>query len=142
MLLLGYTPGHDNMEVGRFEYRLHYRFTPHSSSVYSIWVTVDQMMKSTHFLPIKTLFFAGVYAMFYIKEIVRLRGVPFSIVSDRCTQYTSQFRKSFQKGLGTQVKLSMNFHHQSDGQAERTIQTLKYMFRACGSNFKGNLDDH
>ncbi|WMV09518.1 hypothetical protein MTR67_002903 [Solanum verrucosum] len=55
------------------------------------------------------------YTKFYIREIVRLRGVHFSIISYRDTQVTSQFSKSFHKGLGTQGKLSTTFHHQTDG---------------------------
>ncbi|WMV41716.1 hypothetical protein MTR67_035101, partial [Solanum verrucosum] len=50
--------------------------------------------------------------------------------------------KSFQKGLGTQVNLNIAFHPQTDGQAERTIQTLEGMLRACVINFKGSWDDH
>ncbi|XP_069148033.1 uncharacterized protein [Solanum lycopersicum] len=57
-------------------------------------------------------------------------------------QFTSHLRRSFQKNLGTQVKLSIAFHPQTNGQAERTIQTLKNMFRACVIDFRGSWDDH
>ncbi|WMV59208.1 hypothetical protein MTR67_052593 [Solanum verrucosum] len=62
----------------------------------------------------------------------------------RCEGYEDldQFWKLFQKGLGTQVKLSTTFHPQTDGQAKRTIQTLMDMLRACIIGFKGNWDDH
>ncbi|WMV24395.1 hypothetical protein MTR67_017780 [Solanum verrucosum] len=53
-----------------------------------------------------------------------------------------KFWKSFQKGIGTKVKLSTTFHPQIDGQVERTIQTLEDMLRACVNDFKGNWDDH
>ena len=53
-----------------------------------------------------------------------------SIISDRGTQFTLQFWKAFQKGLGTQVFLSSTFHPQTDGQVERTIQTLEDMLTA------------
>ena len=82
------------------------------------------------------------YAKLYINEIVRLHGVPLSIISDMGPQFTSHFWKSFQKGLGTQVNLSTTFHPQTDGQAERTIQTLEDMLRACVIDFKGSWDDH
>ena len=49
----------------------------------SIWVVVDRMTKSTHFLPIKTTYGAEKYARFYIHELVRLHGVPLSIISYR-----------------------------------------------------------
>ena len=65
-----------------------------------------------------------------------------SIILDRGAQFTSQFWKAFQKGLGTQVLLSSAFHPQTDGQAEWTIQTLEDMLRACALDFKGNWDDH
>ena len=82
------------------------------------------------------------YAKLYLTEIVRLHGVPLSIISDRGPQFTSIFWKLFQKGLGTQVNLSTAFHPQTDGQAERTIQTLEDMLRACVIGFKGSWDDH
>ena len=65
-----------------------------------------------------------------------------SIISDRRAQFTSYFWRSFQKSIGTQVKLSTAFHPQTDGQTERTIQTLEDMFRVCVIDFRGNWDDH
>ncbi|WMV31865.1 hypothetical protein MTR67_025250 [Solanum verrucosum] len=108
----------------------------------SIWVIVDRMTKSAHFLPIKTTNTAEDYVKLYVQEIVRLHGVPISIISDRGAQFTAQFWKSFQKGLGSKVNLSTAFHPQTDGQAERTIQTLEDMLRACVIDFKGSWDDH
>ena len=69
-------------------------------------------------------------------------GIPLPIISDRGAQFTSHFWRSFQKSLGTQVKLSTAFHPQTDGQAEHTIQTLEDMLRACMIDFKGDWDDH
>lgn len=60
----------------------------------------------------------------YIQELVRLHGVPLSIISDCGTQFTFQFLKSFQKCLGIKVNLSTTFHPQTNGQAEWIIQTL------------------
>ncbi|KAH0728078.1 hypothetical protein KY284_003943 [Solanum tuberosum] len=108
----------------------------------SIWVIVDKMTKSAHFLPVRTTLSAEDYAKLYIQEIVRLYGVPISIISNRGAQFTAQFWKSFQKGLGSKVNLSTTFHSQIDGQAECTIQTLEDMLRACVIDFKGNWDDH
>ncbi|KAH0637697.1 hypothetical protein KY289_037612 [Solanum tuberosum] len=102
----------------------------------SIWVIVDRMTKSAYFLPVKTTHSAEDYARLYIQEVVRLHGVPISIISDRGAQFTAQFWKSFQKGLGSKVNLSTAFHPQTDGQAERTIQTLEDMLRACVIDFK------
>ncbi|WMV59018.1 hypothetical protein MTR67_052403 [Solanum verrucosum] len=102
----------------------------------------DRMTKSAHFIPVKVSYSVEDYVKLFLGEMVRLHEVPLSIISDRGTQFTSQFWKSFQKGLGTKVKLSTNFHPQTDGQAERTIQTLEDMLRACVIDFKGNWNDH
>ena len=61
---------------------------------------------------------------------------------DRGSQFTFHFRRSFQKGLGTQVRLSTAFYFQTYGQVERTIQTLQDMLRECDIDFKGNWEDH
>ncbi|KAH0776336.1 hypothetical protein KY290_007747 [Solanum tuberosum] len=68
----------------------------------SIWVIVDRMTKSAHFIPVK----------------------------------------AFQQGPDTNVRLSTTFHPQTDGQAERTIQTLEDILRVCVIDFQGNWDDH
>ena len=108
----------------------------------SIWVIVDQMIKSVHLLSVKTSYSAMDYAKLYIREIVKLHGVPLSIISDRGTKFTTHFWKSFQKGLGTKVKLNTAFHPQTDGQDERTIQTLEDMLRACVIDLIGSWDVH
>ena len=81
----------------------------------SIWVTVDRMTKSSRFLVVKTIYSAEEHAKLYLTEIVRLHGIPLSIISYRGPQFTSHFWKSFQKGLGIQVNLSTTFHPQMDG---------------------------
>ena len=93
----------------------------------SIWVIGDRIIKSAHFIPVKSTYRAEDCERFYIDVIVRWNGIPLSIISDRGTQFTSHFRRSFQNSLGTQVKLSTAFYHQTDGQVERTIQTLEDM---------------
>ncbi|XP_070050614.1 uncharacterized protein [Nicotiana tomentosiformis] len=84
----------------------------------SIWVIVDRLKKSTHFLPVKSTDTAEQYAQLYIKEIVMLHGTPVSIISGRGAQITANIWKTFQQGLGTQVNLSTAFHTQADGKAE------------------------
>ena len=81
-------------------------------------------------------------ARLYIKEIVRLHGVPISIIPYRVAQFNANFWKSFQKSLGTQVNLSTAFHARIDSPAEGTIQTLEDMLQACILDFKGSWDDH
>lgn len=108
----------------------------------SIWVIVDRLTKSTHFIPVKTTFNTLKLAKIFIKEIVRLHGVPTSIVSDRDPKFTSQFWKAFHRAFGTCLNLSTAYHPQTDGQTERTIQTLEDMLRACILEDGGNWDAH
>ncbi|XP_075103258.1 uncharacterized protein LOC142177970 [Nicotiana tabacum] len=102
----------------------------------SIWVIIDRLTKSAHFLPVKTTDLIKDYAKLYIKEIVQLHGTPLSIISDRGAKFTTNFWKSFHKGLGTRVNLNTTFHPQTDGQEECTIQTLEDMLRAYVIDFK------
>ncbi|KAL0417133.1 UNVERIFIED_CONTAM: Transposon Tf2-11 polyprotein [Sesamum latifolium] len=108
----------------------------------AIWVIVDRLTKSAHFLPIRQGDSLDKLAELYVAEIVRLHGVPVSIVSDRDPRFTSRFWGSLQRALGTKLHFSTAFHPQTDGQSERTIQTLEDMMRACTMEFKGNWDDH
>ncbi|KAK1419615.1 hypothetical protein QVD17_28835 [Tagetes erecta] len=108
----------------------------------TIWVIIDRLTKSAHFLPMKETYRMDKLAQLYVKEIVTLHGVPLSIVSDRDSRFTSRFWKSFQKALGTRLNLSTAYHPQTDGQSERTIQTLEDMLRACVIDIGGSWDDH
>ena len=107
-----------------------------------IWVIVDRMTTFSRYLVVMTKDSAEDNAKMYINEISHLNGANLSIISDRGPQFTSHFWNSFQKGLGTQVNLSTTFYPQTDGQVERTLHNLEYMFRACVMNFKGCWDDH
>ncbi|KAL2236238.1 UNVERIFIED_CONTAM: Transposon Ty3-I Gag-Pol polyprotein, partial [Sesamum indicum] len=108
----------------------------------AIWVIVDRLTKSVHFLPIRQNDSLDKLAELYVSEIVRLHGIPTSIVSDRDPRFTSHSWGSLQTALGTELHFSTAFHPQTDGQSERTIQTLEDMMRACVIEFKGNWDDH
>ena len=108
----------------------------------SIWVVVDQLTKSTHFIPVKSTYLEEDYARIFLDKIVCHHGIPLSIISDRGAQFTSIFWRSFQKGLGSTMKFSTTFHPQMDGQEERTIQTLEDMLRECIIDFKGSWDTH
>jgi len=90
-----------------------------------IWVIVDRLTKSSHFVPIKTDMSVAKLAEIYIEQIVRLHGIPSSIVSDRDPRFTSKFWESLQAALGTKLRLSSAYHPQTDGQTERTIQSLE-----------------
>ena len=81
----------------------------------SIWVIVDRLTKSAHFIPIKSRKTAASLTSLYLKEIVRLHGIPSTIVSDRDPIFTSKFWRSLQEAVGTQLCLSMAYHPQTDG---------------------------
>ncbi|GKD96990.1 putative reverse transcriptase domain-containing protein [Tanacetum coccineum] len=78
----------------------------------------------------------------YIKEIVSRHGVPISIISDHDSHFTSRFWQSLQKALGTQLDMSTAYHPETDGQSERTIQTLEDMLRACVIDFGKGWEKH
>ncbi|XP_070019831.1 uncharacterized protein [Nicotiana sylvestris] len=79
-------------------------------------------------------------AQIYIHKIVRIHGVPVSIISDQGTHFTSPFWKALQRELGIRVELSISFQPQMDGQSESTIQILEDMLRACVMCFGGSWD--
>jgi len=108
----------------------------------SIWVIVDRLTKSAHFLPVRTTHSAEILAQLYVREIVRLHGVPDSIISDRESVFTSRFWKSFQRAMGSSCNYSSPFHPQTDGQTERVNQVLEDMLRACIIDFQGSWEDH
>jgi len=97
----------------------------------SIWVIVNRLTKSTHFVPIKTGMSVARLAEIYIEQIVRLHGIPFGIVLDQDPRFTFKFWESLQAALGTKLRLSSGYHPQTDGQTESTIQSLEDLLRAC-----------
>jgi hypothetical protein len=96
----------------------------------SIMVVVDKLTKETHFIPVKTTHKEANIAEVYMKQIVRLHGVPNVIVSDRDQKLTSNFWKGLFKRFGTNINLSTMYHPESDGKIERTnriiVGLLKY----------------
>ncbi|GJS11509.1 putative reverse transcriptase domain-containing protein [Tanacetum coccineum] len=108
----------------------------------SIFVIVDRLTKSAHFLLIREDYKLDKFVELYIKEIVLRHGVPISIISYRDSRFTSRFWKLLQKALGTQLNMSTAYHPQTDGQSERTIQTMEDMLRACVIDLAGSWDIH
>ncbi|KAI3762549.1 hypothetical protein L1987_52980 [Smallanthus sonchifolius] len=91
---------------------------PKTSSGYdTIWVIVDRLTKSAHFLPIKETDKTEKLAKLYIKEIVARHGVPISIISDRDSRFVSRIWKSLQEAMGTRLDMSTSYHPQTDGQS-------------------------
>ena len=93
----------------------------------AVWVIVDQLTKSAHFLAVRMTFTLEEFCRLYISEVIRLHAVPVSILSDRDPRFMAHFWKSFQKAMGTQLTMSTAFHPQTYGQSERTIQILEDM---------------
>ncbi|TYK14194.1 ty3-gypsy retrotransposon protein [Cucumis melo var. makuwa] len=92
----------------------------------------------THFIPGKSTYTASKRAQLYMSEIVRLHGVPVSIVSDRDARFTFKFWKGMQAAMGTRLDFSTAFHPQT----ERLNQVLEDMLRACALEFPGSWDFH
>ncbi|GJZ17257.1 putative reverse transcriptase domain-containing protein [Tanacetum coccineum] len=78
----------------------------------------------------------------YLKEIVCRHGVPVLIISDQDSHFTSNFWRSLQKALGTNLDMSTAYRPQTDGQSERIIQTLEDMLSACVIDFRSSWDRH
>ncbi|GJZ81032.1 putative reverse transcriptase domain-containing protein [Tanacetum coccineum] len=116
---------------------------PRTPSGYdSIWVIVDRLTKSAHFIPMNEKYKMEKLTRLYLKEIVCRHGVPVSIISDRDPRFASRFWRSLQKSLGTNLDMSTAYHPETDGQSERTIQTLEDMLRACVIDFGSGWDKH
>ncbi|GKE12014.1 hypothetical protein Tco_1415565 [Tanacetum coccineum] len=107
-----------------------------------IWVIVDRLTKSAHFLPMRETDSTENLTRLYMKEIVARHGIPVSIIFDRDSHFTSRVWQSLHKALGTQLDLSTAYHPQTNGQSERTIQTLEDMLRAYVIDFRNGWDRH
>lgn len=107
----------------------------------AIWVIVDRLTKTARFIAMKDTWNVNQLADAYVREIVRLHGVTKDIISDRDPRFLSNFWGTFQKAFGTILKFSTAFHPATDGQTERTIQTLEDMLRACVMDFGGSWDE-
>jgi hypothetical protein len=95
-----------------------------------ILVIIDRFTKYNHFFPIKHSFTAASIAQIFLDNIVKLHGIPKTIVSDKDKVFTSYFWTEVFKLLHTELKLSSDYHPQTDGQMERVNQCLE-MFLHC-----------
>ena len=107
----------------------------------TIWVIVERLTKSAHFLAIKETDKFSTLVEIYLKEVVRGTGCP-PIISDRDTRFTSELWQAMHKSFGSRLDMSTAYHPQTDGQSERTIQTLKDMLRACVNDFGNSWERH
>ncbi|GJT61317.1 putative reverse transcriptase domain-containing protein [Tanacetum coccineum] len=116
---------------------------PKTSQGYdTIWVIVDRLTKSAIFTPMRETDPLDKLARMYLKEVVTRHGIPVSIICDRDPRFASNFWRSLQNALGTNLDMSTAYHPQTDGQSERTIQTLEDMLRACAIDFGKGWVNH
>nr|GFB01310.1 putative reverse transcriptase domain, ribonuclease H-like domain, aspartic peptidase domain protein [Tanacetum cinerariifolium] len=95
----------------------------------------DRLTKSTHFLPIRENDPLDKLARLYLSKIVVRHEILVSIICDHDGRFALNFWRSFKKVLGTGISMSTAYHPETDGQSERTNQTLKDMLRACVIDF-------
>nr|GFB66525.1 reverse transcriptase domain-containing protein [Tanacetum cinerariifolium] len=116
---------------------------PRTSGGYdAIWVIVDRLTKSAHFLLMREDDSMDKLTKLYLKEVVTRHGIPISIISDRDPRFASNFWRAFQKALGTRLDMSTAYHLETDRPTERTIQTLEDMLRACVIDFRNGWKRH
>jgi hypothetical protein len=106
----------------------------------SIWVIVDRLTKTTHFLPVRTTYNAKKFAEIYLDQIVHLHGVPKTIISDHGAQFIARFWEQLQHALGTKLIRSSAYHPQTDKQTERVNQILEDMLRTYVLQYDKNWD--
>jgi hypothetical protein len=95
----------------------------------SIMVVVDKLMKVAHFIPVNTTHKETNISKIYMKEVVRLHGVPKETILDKGTKFTSNFWKGLFKGFGTNLNLGTTYHLESNGKTEKTTKIIEYMLR-------------
>jgi hypothetical protein len=106
----------------------------------SIWVIIDRLTKSAHFIPVHTKYRVEKYAKIYITRVLCLHGVPKTIISDRGSQFVALFWEQLHASLGTHLIYSSTYHPQTDGQTGRVNQILEDMLRACVMEYPGSWD--
>ncbi|GJW70958.1 putative reverse transcriptase domain-containing protein [Tanacetum coccineum] len=119
------------------------RDLPKTSQGYDIiWVIIDRLTKFAIFTPMRDTDPLDKHARLYLKEVVTRHGILVSIICDRDPRFASNFWRSLQNALGTNLDMSTAYHPQTDGQSERTIQTLEDMLRACAIDFGKGWVNH
>jgi hypothetical protein len=108
----------------------------------AIVVFVDKLTKMVHYVPTTTNVTAPKLATIFMREVVRLHGVPESILSDRDPRFTAHFWRAFWSQLGTSLDMSTAYHPQTDGQTERANRTLEEMLRSRINFRQNDWDEH
>jgi hypothetical protein len=105
-----------------------------------IWVIVDRLTKTAHFIAVHTTYSVQQYAELYMDQIVHLHGILKTIISDRGTQFVARFWEQLHECLGTKLIRSSSYHPQTDGHTERINQILEDMLRASILHFDKSWD--
>jgi hypothetical protein len=108
----------------------------------AIVVFVDKLTKMVHYVATTTNVTAPQLALIFMREVVRLHGVPESILSDRDPRFTAHFWRAFWSQLGTTLTMSTAYHPQTDGQTERANRTLEEMLRSRINFRQNDWDEH
>ncbi|KAK9084575.1 hypothetical protein Sjap_024986 [Stephania japonica] len=107
----------------------------------AVWVVIDRLTKSAHFIPISMKYSFPQLSIIFEREIVRLHGVPRSIVSDRDPRLTSKLWESMQEQFGTR-QIRYGLSSSTDGRSERLIRILEDMLRASILRFGGAWEEY
>ncbi|GKB17896.1 putative reverse transcriptase domain-containing protein [Tanacetum coccineum] len=108
----------------------------------TIWMIVDRLTKSAIFVTMRETNPMEKLARMYLKEVVTRRGYLSQSFVNRDPRFASNFWRSLQKAWGTSLDMSTTYHPQTNGQSERTIQTLEDMLRACVIDFGNGWVNH
>jgi hypothetical protein len=108
----------------------------------SIWLIVDRLSKSAHFIPVNTNNMVQKCAEVYIAHVLCLHGVLKMIISDQGSQFVAHFWERLHASLIIHLIHSLAYHPQTDGQTERVNQILKDMLRACVLEHQGSWDQN
>jgi hypothetical protein len=108
----------------------------------AIVVFVDKLTKMVHYAPTTTNVTAPQLATIFMRDVVRLHGVPESILSDRDPRFTAHFWRAFWEQLRTTLTMSTAYQPQTDGQTERANRTLEELLRSCINFEQTDWDEH